>query len=179
MPSTAESRLKNLFDPLFSRLTPFPKVGVQQRHAEGDPIFRRRSVARDVPERFDETAHLLPADPENASRSEIERQYLVAGLPVEEQLRLRSDKPAVAELIGNKGLQDHGVRVFSATVPGKRDGILQQHAHQPLSRHKRYRRGRPHLPLALSGHGLACSRKYEGRSDSPDKTFSRMENGDI
>ena len=83
---------------------------------------------RGVPERLNETVHVLSAYLENTAHTKIERQCLFAGFPVKEQLWLRPDKPAVAELISEEGLQEHSIRIFSILVAGKRDRILNEHS---------------------------------------------------
>jgi hypothetical protein len=95
-----------------------PEVRIQQRESKRDCVPRRGAIVRHVSGRFDETIDDLGADCEDPPNPKIEWQEILAGLPVENILRLGPHEPAVTELIRNEGLKKQCIR----RAPGNRNG---------------------------------------------------------
>src|ERR1700722_1288018 len=82
-----------------------PEIRIEQREAECYCVPRSGSVGRHVPGRLDETVDVLRSNLEDAANSQVERQLLLVGLPVENHLWLGPDEPAVTELVSDKRLK--------------------------------------------------------------------------
>src|ERR1017187_6190202 len=101
-----------------------PEIRIQQRESKRDCIPWSWSIVRDVPGWFDEAVHILWANFEDPANSGIDRQELLARLPVENHLRLRPDEPAMAKLVSKERLKKQRVRSRASGISREGNWIL-------------------------------------------------------
>src|SRR5260370_18552627 len=101
-----------------------PELRIEQSESKCYCVPWSRSVGRHVPSGLDETVDVLRSDFEDAANSQVDRQLLLIGFPVENHLRFGSDEPSVAELVSNKRLKKQRVGLWPSRISGERDWIV-------------------------------------------------------